>query len=104
MRDINWDKPLSADDKAWAMDREELHTKVAANEARFAKGAAAKVAADPGAEAETPAKAEDDYDQWKLVELREEAAKRRPPIEVEGLKRPEIIAAMRAWDTAHPEG
>lgn len=37
MRKIDWDKPLSADDKAWALQRD-MHDKVAENEARYGKG------------------------------------------------------------------
>lgn len=36
-RQIDWDKPLSEDDKAYALQRD-MHDKVAENEARFGKG------------------------------------------------------------------
>jgi hypothetical protein len=104
MRDINWDKPLSKADVEWAMQREELHAKVKANQEKFSKSASSDLAstdADPEEGNATPA---DDYDQWKLAELRDEAASRRPAVDVTDLKTAEVIAAMRKWDAAHPEG
>lgn len=34
-RDIDWDEPLSDDDRAWAMQRDNLHAQVEANDRQF---------------------------------------------------------------------
>jgi hypothetical protein len=113
MRDINWDKPLSKADREWAMQRDELIPKVQANEEQFKAGT--DKSKDDSSTDLTPSDedleekpstgtVEDDYDQWKVAELRDEAAKRQPPVDVTDLKKDEIITAMRAWDAAHPEG
>ena len=102
MRVINWDKPLSKEDVAWLEQRltPELQDKIDAN--------LANVKADPEfTEQNDTDKTElppDDYDKWKIPELAEEAARRDPPVDLTGIsKKPDIIAALRTWDAAHPE-
>lgn len=96
MRTINWDEPLTDDDKLWLADRmsPELADKVAANEARFSG------AAEGGDDDD---EFSDDYDSWKVAELKAEA-ETRDGLDITGLtKKPEFIAALRTWDQAHPE-
>lgn len=109
MRTIDWDAPLSEDDIAWASQRD-MQDKIQANRDRFSKEVGAEDANDDSkildaGDDDTPAatEVEDDYDSWKVAELREEAGKRDPVVDVEGLKKDEIIAALRDWDAANPE-
>jgi len=109
MRTIDWDKPLSEEDIAWASQRD-MHDKIQANRDRFSKKAGAVDADDDskivdavGTEAGEDDEPADDYDSWKVAELREEAGKRDPVVDVEGLKKDEIIAALRDWDAANPD-
>ena len=45
----------------------------------------------------------DDYESWKVDELRTEAGSRTPPVDVpSGARKPELIAALRKWDSEHP--
>lgn len=94
-RQINWDEPLSEDDLLWLGQRMTpvLAEKVAANQAKFA-----------AEEEDDDAKIDDDYDSWKLGELKAEAEKREG-LDATGLtKKPDLIAALRTWDAANPEG
>jgi len=94
MRTINWNAPLSEDDKAWLRDRDQ-HDKIADNEARFAE----KDNDETGMN-----NPDDDYDKWKVPELAEEANKRDPKVDITGLsKKADLIAALRTWDAEHPE-
>jgi hypothetical protein len=97
MRTINWDEPLSEDDKAWLRQRDK-HAEVEANEKRFA------VEADPTGSSDDDDEATDDYDKWKVPELAAEAAKREPAVDITGLsKKSDLIAALRTWDAANPD-
>jgi len=106
MRTIDWDKPLSEEDIAWASQRD-MHDKIQANRDRFSKKAGAVDADDDSkivdAAPDGDDEPADDYDSWKVAELREEAGKRDPVVDVEGLKKDEIIAALRDWDAANPD-
>lgn len=98
MKDINWDAPLSEDDLAWLQQRMTpvLAEKVAANQAKFAKE---ETDAD-----DDDTEVEDDYDSWKVAELKEEAEKRDPVIDLTGItKKPDLIAALRTWDAENAE-
>jgi len=91
MRKINWDEPLTEDDKAWLRDRD-MHAEIETHEAKFA----------PEPKDLTPA-FDDDYDSWKIGELRAEA-EAREGLDTAGLKnKPDYIAALRTWDAANPE-
>lgn len=105
MRNIDWDKPLSEDDEAWLQQRltPELQDKIKANREKFNLDGA-----DVPEEFEGGDKVSDlppdDYDQWKVAELREEAGNRDPAVDITGLTtKADLIAAMRTWDAAHPE-
>jgi hypothetical protein len=126
MREINWDEPLSDEDKAWARQAglPMVEQRILANEQQFGEPASAEdldMLPDPArsvldptattanasvATGETPGSdmpPDDDYDNWKVVELREEAATRTPPVEVASdARKPDIIAALREWDRQHP--
>ena len=106
MREINLDAPLSEDDKAWLRQRDR-HAEIEANEDRFSPGRTEFKANDDDAAKGATQKDDvppDDYDKWKVPELAEEAARRDPPVDLTGIsKKPDIIAALRTWDAAHPE-
>lgn len=94
MRDIDWDQPLTEDDKLWLGQRltPELKDKIAANEARFSE-----------VEDDDDDDFDDEYDSWKVAELRTEAESREG-LDLTGVKtKPELIAALRTWDAAHPD-
>lgn len=108
MRTIDWDKPLSDADIAWASQRD-MQDKIQANRDRFSKKAGAVdsnddstiIDANDGVEVAPEA---DDYDAWKVAELREEASRRYPVIEgAASMRKDEVIAALREWDAANPE-
>lgn len=92
MRQIDWDAPLSEDDKLWLRNAGTVGVadRIAENEAQYG------LAEDDD---DTP---EDDYDERTVAELKAEAASREPVVAVSG-KRADIIAALRAWDAEHPE-
>lgn len=110
MRDIDWDKPLSDDDKLWLSQRmtPELQDKITANETRFGNedgenSSFGNEGVEGGAAGENEAKFDDDYESWKLAELKAEA-EGRDDLDVTGLKnRPDYIAALRTWDAANPD-
>lgn len=97
MRQIDWDQPLSEDDEVWLNQRltPELKEKIAANKARFG-------GEDAEVETET-SEFKDDYDSWKLAELKEEADN-RGDLDTTGFsKKADYIAALRTWDAEHPD-
>lgn len=135
MRDINWDEPLSEEDKAWARQAglALVEDRIAANEKQFNEDPSidqlelrpdptTRSALDPtvgtgrsileappsgapsdvqgvGAVAELEP---DDYDQWKVSELKEEAATRTPAVVVASdARKPDVIQSLREWDRKH---
>lgn len=95
MRNIDWEKPLSQDDRAWLDQRltPELVEKIDANDKRFGKA---------GSSDDKSSAFEDDYDKWKVDELKVEAEKRK--IDLTGItKKPELVAALRSWDAENPD-
>lgn len=115
MREIDWDKPLSDEEKGWLRQRDR-HAEVEANERRFAKKAKAAATTEvkepdddetEGTE-EVPVIGEetfdDDYDSWKVAELKAEAEGRDPEIDTSTLKvKADYVAALRTWDKANPD-
>lgn len=95
MRNIDWDKPLTEEDLTWLGQRmtPELEDKIKANQAKH------------GAKAtESGAEFTDDYDKWKVDELRTEAEGREPAIDLSGVKtKADFIAALRSWDAENPD-
>jgi hypothetical protein len=98
VRTIDWNAPLSDEDRAWAVQRSPKYDKqIEANDAQFA-GKAAEVESD---EDEGPI---DEYDKWKVDELRAEAASREPAVDLTGITlKADIIAALRTWDAEYPD-
>lgn len=99
MRQIDWKNPLSDDDKAWLRQRGNAETEdmISANERKFLG------MNDDDEDDEKPPEYDDDYDKWKIPELATEAKKRN--LDITGLsKKPDLIAALRTWDAANPEG
>jgi len=104
-------RPLTAEEKGWLRQRDR-HAEVDLNEALHGRPV---IEGEDEIERElgvgpssTPAEGGvdegDDYDNWKKAELREEGESRTPPVDFTGCtSRAEMIAAMRAWDAAHPE-
>lgn len=127
MRDINWDEPLSQEDKDWARQASlpMVEERIAANEKQFEgesttaevpTDSATRSALDPTATANQGPQAtastqtatetgpEDDYDQWKVQELKAEADSRDPRVEyASDARKTDLIAALRQWDQDNPE-
>ena len=90
-------RALTEDEKGWLADRGR-QADVAQNEKLFTGDEDDDESGD-GLGADT-----DNYDQWKNKELIDEAARREPPVDLSNCtKKAEYIAALRAWDVAHPE-
>jgi hypothetical protein len=101
MRKIDWDAPLTKEDKAWLSQRltPELEVKMAENQARLAKKSGGESTDKNTGDGFT-----DDYDKWKIDELKAEAEGREPAIELAGVtKKQDLIAVLRTWDKAHPD-
>lgn len=95
MRQVDLTKPLSEDDKLWLCTVNRQHD-VDENQKRFAAAAQE----EPPDELEQPLVEEDDYDAWKVSELRHEAESRDPVVDLTGkTRKEEIIAALRQWDS-----
>lgn len=141
MRQINWDEPLSEEDKAWARQASlpMVEDRIKENEERFGSATSAeeldvppdptRSALDPeagtgmkpseappagapaaqqgvGAPADEDVEEDydDDYNTWKVSELKREADKRDPVVEyASDARKPDVIAALRAWDREHGE-
>jgi hypothetical protein len=94
MRNIDWEKALTEEDMKWLSQRmtPELEDKINQNKSKF-KTSAIKTG-----------EFQDDYDKWKVDELKTEAEGREPAIDVTGLKtKVDLIAALRTWDAEHPD-
>lgn len=138
MRQLNWDEPLSEEDKTWARQAglPMVEDRIRENETRFGEESSAdagagvdrttKSALDPTATASegpvptgnTPVQEvvepDDDYDDWSVKELEAEVAKRNDEAETEedlvmvtgtgknnAVRKPDLIAGLRAWDRTH---
>ena len=155
MRDIDWDKKLSDDDRQWALSTGslEMQNRVLANDHQFgddskedtlddlpdvldpedepvqvpqavsypqAGGPVARPftdlsadeqkerlsAGDPLAGSDTgDDDFEDNYEEWKVAELKEEAGKREPAVPYEqNARKPQLIQALREWDKTYGDG
>lgn len=97
MREINWAKPLSKDDRTWLEQRltPDVVEKIEANDRQFSGDTKA---------VESEVEFTDNYDKWKVEELKSEAEGREPPVDLTGItKKSELIAALRTWDAAYPD-
>lgn len=88
-------RALTADEKGWLIDRER-QADVDRNEELFD----ADDEDDPELDADS-----DNYGSWKNKELLAEGARREPPVDFTEFedKKSGYVAALRAWDVAHPE-
>lgn len=87
MRQIDFNAPLSEDDKAWLRDRDR-HSEIAQNEARFGEGEDLE---------ENEPEAGPDYDKWSTADLKAEAQTRG--IDFSGMrKKAELALALREND------
>lgn len=103
-------RPLTAEEKGWLRQRDR-HADVDLNEAIHGRpvvegedeieGAlfGAQNAGDAGGVDEG-----DDYESWKKQELIDEGNGRTPAVDFTGCTtKADLVAALRAWDAAHPE-
>ena len=142
MRKIDWEAPLSEEDVAWIRQAGiRTEDQIAAHQAQFGEDVpeleevedgVTNSALDPAARVGIPAATgdgpvelvlteesdeDDDYDQWKLPELRSEVADRNElaadregvtPVTVEGtgkegaVTKPDLIKGLRLWDQENP--
>lgn len=113
MRQIDWEQPLSDDDRAWAVQAGSptINALLAENEARFAGGVdevdpttAPEDTPDGAVGIDPPARDDDgdDYDDWDVPELRKELEDRgveyKPKTPKNGL-----ISLLRKNDTEAAE-
>lgn len=103
MRKIDWEAPLSSDDLIWLRQAglPNIEARISENEKRFG------VTEDEDEGSGEPG-LEDDYDSWKLAELRAEAKTREAfpltPDQIDAFtKKAPLIEVMRAWDKDHPD-
>lgn len=104
MRNINWDGPLSADDKAWLVQSgiPLVKDRIAANEAKFPVLGISDDTTE--VDDEDDEDEGDDYDDRTKAQLAEEVSSREPLPVVEGNgNKADLIAALRAWDAEHGE-
>jgi hypothetical protein len=104
MRKIDWDRPLSDEDKLWLSTTGILgiEDRIKANEEQFTTSVE-----DEGDEDNN--EVQDDYDTWTVPQLKEEVESRKPHPNVTGTGaggKPiaaDYIRALRSWDVEHPE-
>lgn len=127
MRKIDWNSPLTGDDKAWLrttgiLDVERL---IEANAVEFDEEyhfpgtepvgvIKSAVATEPDQGGGNADFSEDDYDDWKVAELSAEIDNRNKvdgakSVEVVGtgkdgkITKPDLIKALRLWDSENPD-
>lgn len=100
------ERPLTAEEKGWLRQRDR-HAEVDLNESIHGRPViegedeieGALFGQNSGDEDEG-----DDYESWKKAELLEEGAGRTPAVDFSGCTtKADMVAALRAWDAAHPE-
>lgn len=98
-------RPLTEEEKGWLRQRERF-AEVNRNEELFGREVVAgsgEIEVGTGHKPDTESDG-DNYDQWKIKELREEGEARVPPVDFTGCTLKEhFVLAMRAWDMEHPE-
>lgn len=88
-------RSLSAEEKGWLHQRGR-HAEVELNEELYDGSTRLN--------RETGVNGEDNYDQWKIKELKEEGEGRVPPVDFTGCTLKEhFVLALRSWDLEHPE-
>ena len=119
MREINWDEPLSDEDKQWARQAglPMVEQRITANEQQFGQESSGDGSpTDPATRSALDSTATggtlvdqlqtdddgDDYDSWKVQELKDEADSRQPRVQyASDARKPDLIAALREWDREH---
>jgi hypothetical protein len=103
MRDIDWDKPLSDEDKEWVeqFGTGAMRRQVEQNERRFGDVESAASEEDSEEDQEQE-EYEDNYDEMNLDQLKAEAANRKhenPDLDTTGIKtKAQLIERLREWD------
>lgn len=96
---------LTADEKGW-LEQRDKHAWVQQNEELFGREVIAgsgeiEVGSVPEKLAES---APDNYDSWKIRELKEEGEGREPAVDFTGCtKKEDFVLALRSWDLEHPD-
>lgn len=107
MRKINWDAPLSPDDKAWLVQSGMplVNERIANSEKRFSVlGISDDTEPEDDEEILDDEDEGDDYEERTKAQLAEEVSSRKPLPEVGGNgNKADLIAALRAWDAEHGE-
>lgn len=99
------ERELTSDEKGWLIQREKFAL-VAANEAEFGRPV---IDGEPDREVGVGKTADDEsdgdnYEQWKVAELKEEGEGRTPAVDFTGCsKKADYVLALRAWDMEHAE-
>jgi hypothetical protein len=95
MKQLDYTKPLSDEDKQWLRSIG-LGNRVDANEKEFGVRSEEDI--------QTVPTVDDDYDEWKISELKAEADSRDPKVEyTSNIRKEQLIEALRAWDREHPD-
>lgn len=107
-------RPLNENEKIWLRQRSR-HAEVDRNELLFGRpveagseerevGVGQQQFLTPDQMPTTTPPAEDNYDSWKIKELKEEGEARTPAVDFTGCSLKEhYILALRSWDLEHPE-
>jgi hypothetical protein len=101
-------RPLTEDEKGWLRQRDR-HAEVDRNEAihgRRVQDGSDELEFGTGSQPTAPIQDDDgdNYDSWKIKELKEEGEGRKPAVDFTGCtKKEDYVLALRAWDLEHPE-
>lgn len=101
-------RALTGDEKGWLRDRDR-HGEVDLNEEIFGRevvegSGELQFGTGPATVGGTDEDEGDDYENWKKQELIDEGAGREPAVDFTGCNvKADYVAALRAWDVAHPE-
>lgn len=102
-------RPLTADEIGYLEQRERF-ADIELNESLFGRRVSddsdeREVGTGPAQNAGAASDSDgDDYESWKIRELKEEGEGRTPPVDFTGCaKKEDYVLALRAWDIDHPE-
>lgn len=101
-------RPLTEDEKGWLRQRDR-HSWVNLNEELHGrpveKGSDEReVGVGPATPILHSEQAADNYDSWKIKELKEEGEGRSPAVDFTGCsKKEDYVLALRSWDLEHPD-
>jgi hypothetical protein len=110
MRDIDWDSPLSDEDKTWLRTTGilDIERRIKSNEDKH-EAPAEEPDSSGGVEP-----SDDDYEEWKVPELTAEVENRNKVegathVEIVGtgkdgkITKPDLIKGLRLWDLENPD-